>query len=128
MLMAALTTAILREAAKRGIKLIDEFLNPDVLVTLIPSENTIKRGAVLWQGVDDQLNEDDFAGTEAVFFINDAGNKKKKSHRLMACYSSILGKIIIRHVGSSTVLSGQSRDGGCCGGLSQGREEGCCRG
>jgi hypothetical protein len=79
MLMAALTTAILREAAKRGIKLLDEFLYPDVLVTLIPSENTIKRGAVLWQGVDDQLNEDDFAGTEAVFFINDAGNKKKKT-------------------------------------------------
>ena len=41
----------------------------------------------------------------------------------MACYSSILGKIIIRHVVISAVLSGQSRDGGCCGGLSQGREE-----
>ena len=108
MLMAAAVESFIREAQSHGLVSLSE-ITPEVLVSLIPSKTAICRAVELWQGVDDQMNEDDFCEVMYVHFINDAGNKKKQklTHRLIAGYLKSEGRVIVRHVGSSTVLSGQ---------------------
>ena len=77
MLMAAAVESFIREAQSHGLVSLSE-ITPEVLVSLIPSKAAISRAVELWQGVDDQMNEDDFCEVMYVHFINDAGNKKKQ--------------------------------------------------
>ena len=59
--------------------------------------------------MDDAMNEGDLSKALAVFFINDAGHKKKNkfTQRLVAFYLETEGRVVIRHCGASVVGKGQ---------------------
>lgn len=109
-LHASILQASLQSALAMGYDRLDDITDADI-VKICPNKDTMRRGMELLQDVIDFENEGDFAlqNTLAVFFINDAGNKKKMklTQRLICAYSKVTNRIILRHVGATTVASGK---------------------
>lgn len=108
MLEAAMVRTFMRVAQRRGLQLISE-LTDDVIAALVPSESTLGRALEFWQKTIDIMHEDLFSGCLFIYSQNDAGNKKKLhlTQRLLCGFHKATRRVIIRHVGSSIVATGQ---------------------